>query len=153
LLEGGFGGDPVVDVAYPASIWPVSGLSTPTLGGSVATGTDNLTTAIGNQEGGTTIVVGISQGTLVADAEQAYLLTDPNAPPPGQLTFVMIGDPDRGNGVFAVLFSAHTYIPVLNYVVQDAVASQYNTVVVVNQYDGVADFPTGRGIFWLSQTR
>jgi diacyltrehalose acyltransferase len=141
LLQGYFGSDPVVTVSYPASFWPLSGLNSPTLGSSVATGTTNLATAIGNQGNNETIVVGISQGTLVADAEQAQLRNDPNAPPPNQLTFVMIGDPDRGNGAFSVLFPAGTFIPILNFVVQRPVASQYNTIVVANQYDGVGDFP------------
>jgi hypothetical protein len=126
-------------VPYPGTIGPFSGIGTPTLGQSVSEGTTNLDTAIHNTSG-PILVIGVSQGALAVDAEQAKLENDPNAPPPSQLSFLVIADPQRG-GVFSVLFPPGFTIPIVDYTIQAPVESRYNTVVFTNEYDGVADFP------------
>jgi hypothetical protein len=127
----------------PAVLWPGKGLDTTTVGESVVAGTKNLDKAI-RSTSGPTHAIGLSEGTLVLDAEQARLANDPTAPPPDQLTFTTFGDPTRTRGFSqSVLsnFPPGTYIPVVNYTVPKPVESQYDTNVVVAAYDGFGDFP------------
>ncbi len=128
----------VVGIDYPATAGPLWGLSALNANQSIATGQQGLNTAIMAQNGQTTVVVGLSMGSMVLDAEERYLATDPNAPPPGSLTFVEFSDPNRG---VASLFPVGTYIPVIGLTVANIPVSQYNTVVVFAQYDGWANPP------------
>jgi hypothetical protein len=123
----------------PAVLWPGSGVDTPSVGESVVTGTNNLDAAI-RSTSGPTVVVGLSEGALVLDAEQARLAHDPTAPPPDQLSFTVFSDPSRAHSFLAIL-PPGTYIPVIDYTVPHPVESQYDTTVVVAEYDGIADFP------------
>ena len=118
-------------IPYPGSFWPVTGLNSPTLGQSVNTGTNNLDSAI-RSTNGPIYAAGLSQGTLALDTEQARLVNDPTAPPPGQLTFVKAGDP---NGLLSHVFRPGTKVPLINYTVPNPVDSQYDTVNVIGQYD------------------
>ncbi len=121
----------------PAALVPGTDLATPTVGESVVAGTDNLDRAIrGNS--GPAVAVGLSEGTLVLNAEQARLANDPTAPPSDQLSFTVFSDPSRS---FLALFPPGTYLPVVDYTVQRPVESQYDTNVVVAEYDFIADFP------------
>ena len=121
----------------PAQLSRGSDLATASVGESVAVGADNLDAAIraGN---GRAVAIGLSEGTLVLDAEQARLASDPTAPPPDQLSFTVFSDPSRS---FLKLFPEGTYLPVLDYTVRRPVESQYHTNVVVAEYDFIADFP------------
>jgi hypothetical protein len=132
-------------IDYPASAWPISGLNTPTIGQSVAIGTDNLDAAIRAHYAANpdepVVVAGASQGSLVMDAVQARYANDPSAPPPGAVTFIVFGAPQTGpNGVTRRL-SEGTYVPLFDLTVHRPAESQYNTIVVVGEYDGWADFP------------
>ncbi|MGY4708728.1 PE-PPE domain-containing protein [Mycolicibacterium sp. CBM1] len=129
-------------VPYPGSLWPITGRDTPRLGPSVDAGTDNLDGAIRESDGQPVVVSGLSQGTLVLDAEQARLANDPNAPAPDQLTFVKAGDP---SALFQKYFKPGTYLPFLDYTVPYPVESQYDTKNVVAQYDIFADPPDRPG--------
>ena len=129
-----------VDVPYPQTIGPFSGLGTPSMGESVATGRAHLETAI-NATAGKILVIGNSQGSLPADDERARLAKDPNAPSPNRLSFLVNGDPEQRGGLFDRLFGPGTYIPILNYTTVGQVDSQYDLVVFANEYDGIADFP------------
>jgi hypothetical protein len=129
-----------VDVPYPQTIGPFSGIGTPTMGQSVATGKAHLDTAITNTSG-PMLVIGNSQGSLPTDAVRAELENDPNAPPPSQLSFLVNGDPEQRGGLFSVLFAPGTYIPILDYTVLGPVESRYDLVVFTYEYDGIADFP------------
>lgn len=124
-------------IPYPGSFWPVTGLQSPTVGSSVATGAANLDTAI-RGTGGPISVAGLSQGALALDREQARLAADPTAPPPDQLRFVKAGDP--GN-LLSRAFRPGTHVPVIDYTVPAPVESQYDTVNVVGQYDIFSDPP------------
>ncbi|MFY2860969.1 PE-PPE domain-containing protein [Mycobacterium sp. THU-M104] len=124
-------------IAYPGSFWPVTGLQSPTVGSSVATGAANLDAAI-RGTGGPISVAGLSQGALALDREQARLANDPNAPPPDRLTFIKAGDPDN---LLSRAFKPGTHIPVLDYTVPAPSESQYDTVNVVGQYDIFSDPP------------
>ena len=129
-----------VDVPYPQTIGPFSGIGTPTMGQSVATGQAHLDTAIFTASG-PILVIGNSQGSLPANGERAKLENDASAPPSSLLSFLVNGDPEQRGGVFSVLFAPGTYIPILDYTVLGPVESQYDTVVFANEYDGIADFP------------
>jgi hypothetical protein len=118
-------------IPYPGSFWPVTGLNSPTLGQSVNTGANNLDAAI-RSTSGPIYAAGLSQGTLALDTEQARLANDPNAPAPGQLTFVKAGDP---NNLLSHVFRPGTKVPIINYTVPHPFDSQYDTVNVVGQYD------------------
>ncbi len=127
----------------PAVLWPGQGLDTITVGESVVTGTKNLDRAI-RSASGPSDVIGLSEGTLVLDAEQARLANDPTAPSPDQLSFTTFGDPTRAHGFSRSVLSGvppGTYIPIVNYTVPKPVDSQYDNNVVVAAYDGFGDFP------------
>jgi diacyltrehalose acyltransferase len=127
----------------PALLWPHKGLDTITVGESVVAGTKNLDKAIRSTNGPAN-AIGLSEGTMVLDAEQARLANDPTAPPPDQLSFTTFGDPTRSHGFsksVLSMFPAGTYIPVVNYTVPKPVESQYDNNVVVAAYDGFGDFP------------
>jgi diacyltrehalose acyltransferase len=143
-----------VVVDYPAGaiqgrllqdVLPGSDLVTPSVGESVVTGMDNLDAAIRTTTNGPAAAVGLSEGALVLDAEQARLAHDPAAPPPDQLSFNVFGDPARshafGQSMLTTLFPPGTFVPVVDYTVPKPVESQYHTTMVVAAYDGVADFP------------
>jgi hypothetical protein len=126
-----------VVIPYPGGFWPVTGLDSPTVGESVAVGTNNLDAAIGSTSG-PIVVTGLSQGTLVLDAEQARLASDPNAPPPDQITFIKAGDPGH---LLARVFKPGTHVPLIDYTVPAPVESQYNTIDIVGEYDIFSDPP------------
>jgi 3'-(hydroxy)phthioceranyl-2'-palmitoyl(stearoyl)-2-O-sulfo-trehalose (hydroxy)phthioceranyltransferase len=124
-----------VIVPYPGSVWPVTGLDSPTVGESVAIGTNNLDSAV-RSTSGPIVVTGLSQGTLVLDELQARLANDPNAPPPEQITFIKAGDPAR---LLAKIFEPGTPIPLIDWALPASAESQYNTIDIVGQYDPYSD--------------
>ena len=134
-----FADDTVVDIPYPGTIGPFSGIGTPTLGESVFEGVTNLAAAI-QRTTGPILVLGDSQGALVVDAVHARVSNDPTSPPASQMSFLVIADPDYG-GVFSVLFPPGFTIPLVNYTIQAPVEDRYDVVVFKNEYDGAADFP------------
>ena len=75
---------------------------------------------------------------MVIDHEQARLLNDPDAPPADQVTFIIFGNPERG--VLALLPNG-TYVPLVGYTTSTPVESQYDTIIVIGEYDGFADPP------------
>ncbi len=143
-----------VIVDYPAGmlqgrlledVLPVgSSLNSPSVGESVATGTNNLDAAI-RSNGGSGVAIGLSEGALVLNAEQARLAHDPTAPPPDQLSFSVFGDPAGSHGFgqsfLAAMFPPGTFVPVIDYTMPNPVESQYESTKVVAAYDGAADFP------------
>jgi hypothetical protein len=103
-------------------------------------GVDNLDAAIANAltkigPGEHVTVVGLSAGALVADEEMRRLLSDPNAPDKSQLTFVVVADSSRAT------FNQNRFDTVLNYQYRLPAETKYDTVAVVAEYDGFADFP------------
>jgi hypothetical protein len=130
-----------VIVPYPGSFWPVTGLDSPTVGESVTIGTNNLDSSL-RSTSGPVVVTGLSQGTLVLDEAQARLASDPNAPPPEQITFIKAGDPAH---VLSRVFEPGTRIPLIDYTLPAPVESQYNTIDIVGQYDPYSDPPDRPG--------
>jgi hypothetical protein len=128
----------------PSTLFPGSGLDSTPVGESVSVGADNLDAAI---RGGTgkTAAIGLSEGAMVLDAEQARLARDPSAPPRERLSFTLIGPPAYrhgfGQSLLTEMFPAGAFVPVLDYTIPSPVESQFHTDVVVTAYDGIADFP------------
>jgi PE-PPE domain-containing protein len=135
VLDGRFAGDTRVSVEWPAQAWPQTGLTSLTMGQSVAIGIEQLEEAVG-QSSGPTVVLGISQGSLVVDAVQRRLATNGTN---SELSFVTIADMNRGNGIFTHFRGV--YIPILDYTPQPEPVTPYDTLVVAKEYDGWADFP------------
>ncbi|WP_293053470.1 PE-PPE domain-containing protein [Mycobacterium sp.] len=136
-------------IDYPAGMMQgrllhdvLPGLDTDSVGDSVAAGTDNLDAAIHRSPRN---VIGLSEGALVADAEQGRLADDPSAPPPDQLSFGIFGSPVArhafGQSFLTTMFPTGTFVPMIDYTIPPPRESQYDTKVVVAAYDGVADFP------------
>lgn len=139
VLDGRYADDTRICVSWPAEIAPLYG--TTTLGESIAIGADNLEAAIRAQyelHPDTPIVaVGLSQASEVLDATMARLQNDPTAPPPEKLSFVVLGDSDRG---VLAWFKGIT-LPVFDYTPQPIPVTSYNVTVVKGEYDGFADPP------------
>jgi hypothetical protein len=128
-------------VNYPATAGVISGLGALTANKSFAIGQQMLNTDVLNAvaTGQPAVVVSLSEGTVVVDAEEAYLANAPNAPPPSLVTFVEFANPQRGLAD-TFLHTGFT-IPGVGYTVADAPVSQYNTDVVFTQYDLWANPP------------
>ncbi|OSC41332.1 acyltransferase PE [Mycobacterium decipiens] len=124
-------------------VFPGLGMDGPSVGESVVIGTDNLEAAI--RSGGRGTAIGLSEGSLVLDAVQAQLASDPTAPPPDQLVFSTFGDPiarhSFGESFLTSMFPVGTVVPALDYRIPPPVESQYDTKVFVAAYDMLADFP------------
>ena len=138
----------LISATYPAQLWPFNG--TTTLGNSVAAGVTSLLNLVNSTytAGERLIVWGISQGSLVIDQTQTLLTATRGAPPPDAITFVRVADPA------AALTGVLNHLPeqflstLLHYPISARTApadSQYDTVVVTNEYDGFADFPDRPG--------
>ena len=140
ILNGRYAGDDHtrVNVEWPAQAWPQTGLTSLTVGQSVAAGIEKLEEAL-QQTSGPTVVLGISQSALVVDAVQRRLAADPNAPGPDQLSFVVVADMNRGNGIFTGFRGV--FLPVLNYIPEPEPVTPHDVLVVAKEYDGWADFP------------
>lgn len=137
----------VLNVSYPAQLAPFTG-GLP-LGASVAKGAENLLAMINAvtetyAAAGRMIIWGISQGAMVLNTVQRILTNDPTAPPSGALTFVRVADPATAltgmlNFLPNLFLSAVLRCNLSGCASEED--SQYDTVVVVNQYDAFADFP------------
>lgn len=129
----------------PAQLYPLTGLHSLTFDASVNQGVTALNNQIMAQlsTGNHVVVVGYSQSATVATLEQRYLMTLPASqqPTPDQLSFMLLGNPNRPNGGFLerlvgaqidqigfTFFGANPYSP-------------YPTIDYALQYDGVSDFP------------
>jgi PPE-repeat protein len=129
----------------PEKFFPFTGPTSLTFDSSVAQGVVNLNTAIMAQQaaGNHTVVFGVSQSATIATLEMRYLETVPVGlrPGPGELSFVLIGNPERPDGgIFARL--AGFSIPPLGVTAYGATPTNaYPTIDYAVQYDGVADFP------------
>lgn len=135
LLGGALRGDPITVVDYPASLWPLTGPSDPTLGQSISDGVDALDKAIAASSG-PLVVVGTSQGAMVVQQAITQLNEDPTVP--SDTTFFLIADPNLG----ALAPLQGTTVPGLDYTPKPLPETRFNIVVVQNQYDGFADPPT-----------
>ena len=140
ILGGAFASYNNTEVDWPQQARPTTGQDSLTLGESVTQGADNLDAALANAltqigPGEHVTIIGLSAGALVADEQLKRLLADPSAPDKSKLKFVVVADSSRAT------FNQNRYDNVLNYQYSPPVDTKYDTVVVVAEYDGFADFP------------
>ncbi len=129
--------------AWPnESVLKLSGLFDLTFDQSVASGVSILKQEIADRPGETLVIFGYSQGAIVAnqvkqDLEDQY----PNGDGP-DIEFVLIGNPQVPNGGLAARFPG-LYIPILDFTFPGPAPTdtQFHTTDVIQQYDGVSDFP------------
>ncbi|AKK30163.1 acyltransferase PE [Mycobacterium sp. EPa45] len=123
--------------------FPGLGIDGPSVGESVDEGEGNVIRAV--QAGGPGTAIGLSEGAMVLNAVQNRLATDPNAPPPDQLSFATYGDPIAphafGSGFLAQNFPVGSVVPALDYQMPPQIDSQYDSYRFVSAYDSIADWP------------
>jgi hypothetical protein len=134
--------DPVA-LDYPGQLGIVSGPNALTADQSTAAGQKLLHALILNElQNGQTepiAVAGLSEGTLVIDAELAYLATNPaDAPNRDALTFYVFGDMLRGLGQ---MYLRGITVPFIGQTFGPVPETKYDTVVVNEQWDGWANPP------------
>lgn len=132
LLAGAYSGDPQLVVDYPASFGPFSSAQDPTFGTSVAIGAANVESLVSSLSG-PVVVVGFSQGALVAQQAAADLNDEPSVA--SDTTFILVANPTLG----AFSSSYGSYVPLFDYVPQPIADTRFNTIAVVNEYDAWAD--------------
>lgn len=135
VLAGRFANeDALVGLPWPGELTPFNG--TLTLGQSVAVGLENMDAAIRSTPG-PKIVVAASGTTLVVNQVMRRLAIDPAAPPADELSFVVLGDADRGafKGLQGIT------LPIFEYTVPAIPTTKYDVMVVAGEYDGIGDWP------------
>jgi hypothetical protein len=130
---GFFPGSTPVLIDYPASLFRKG-----TANQHINIGADNLDAEI-KQRQEPLAIVGSSEGAVVLDTERARLESDPHAPAPDQLQFVLFASPTRG--LVTTLFRDGTHIPFVDITVAPPVESRYDTALVIHEYDFWGDFP------------
>jgi hypothetical protein len=127
---------------YPGGAWPVTGLSSDTVGQSIAVGVpalDNMIHAAVAAGDGPVVVTGVSLGAMVVEQEMRNLASQSDAPSASQVSFVLLADPTDRGGLFSYL--PYTTVPILDMVMQPFPKTRYNVVVIRQLYDGVSSFP------------
>ncbi len=131
-------------VGYPRTAGPLFGPCAPFANQSIAIGTDAVLAKLRAAEG-PSVVSGLSLGAVTADAVQRALDADPNGPPADRVTFIVAADPSRVTPLTTAIgtfLPVGLRVPVLGWTVsRPAPESAYDTVVVVGEYDPIADFP------------
>lgn len=153
----------VVAVWTPEAFWPVYGAQT--FDASVRTGLDNLDVCVHGSQciahvyaGGETgpadgyAVFAYSQSARIASLQKASLIAEYDPADDATIhhvTFVLIGNPNRGNGGILQRFEG-LHIPVLDVSFDGASPTNspvvdgdflYPTADIARQYDGWTDFP------------
>ena len=129
-----------VALDYPAQLGPISGPGALSGDASTDIGAQKLDAMIKDLhvKGQPLAVAGLSEGTLVIDQELVALQNDENAPAADDLVFYVFGDMARGLG--HMYFSGMT-VPFFGKTFGPLPDSQYDTVVVNEQWDGWANPP------------
>ena len=97
------------------------------------------------------VVVGYSEGALVAERERRNLSNDAAAPPASQVSFVLIASANLPNGgIFSRLPGLN--IPFFVSSNGPEEPSEYATTFVTNEYDPYADFPAYFNLLSLANT-
>ncbi len=131
----------------PEQFWPVTpGLGNMTFGQSVAKGVTLLNNALFGPtgvitQGNSAVVFGYSQSATIATNEINALMAAAS-PNTGQLSFVLIGDPNNPVGGILERFPGF-YIPFLDVAFNGATPpnSPYPTSIYSIQYDPIANMP------------
>jgi hypothetical protein len=112
-----------------------------TLGNSVDVASDDLYAKIMATEG-PQIAIGVSGSTFVMNEVMRRLANDPNPdkPTPEDISFVIIGDGERGL-IPAVVPLVGPALPLVSYTTRPIPVTPYDAIVVKGEYDGLADWP------------
>ena len=91
---------------------------------------------------GPQIAIGVSGGTFVVNEVMRRLAEDsnPDKPTPQDISFVIIGDGERGIIPAVVPFTGPD-LPYIAYTTQPIPVTPYDAIVVKGEYDGLADWP------------
>ena len=138
-------------VPYLAQFWPFpfegwGGLSGAKLDESVASGVAQLTSdLVGTYRPGPAnqiVIFGYSQGATVASREKA-LLAKLSPQDQADISFVLIGNPNRPNGGLFERLAPFGTVPILDatFGLPTPTDTGMATTDIAFQYDGVADFP------------
>jgi PE-PPE domain/PE family len=147
-IQPAFGSATIKPVFTPEQFWPVTPqLGNMTFGQSVAKGVTLLNNAINStlsgQPNNSAVVFGYSQSATIATNEIRNLMAAGSPySNPGQLSFMLIGDPNNPVGGILERFPGF-YIPFLDVAFNGATPpnSPYPTSIYTLQYDGIADLP------------
>ena len=123
--------------------WKLSGLFDLTYDQSVHAGVADLEAAMAEHPNDHLVIYGYSQGATIANLEKQRLAEQyPEGTKAPDIDFVLGGDLNVPNGGLEARFPG-LYIPILNWTFNgpEPTDTQFDTVVVTRQYDGVADFP------------
>ena len=124
-------------------LWKLSGLFDLTYDQSIRRGVADLEDAIANQPNDHLVIYGYSQGAMVANLEKRKLAEQyPVGTTAPDIDFVLSGDPNLPNGGFAARFPG-LYVPILDLSFNGSAptGTQFDTVEINRQYEGVSDFP------------
>ncbi|MCV7099585.1 PE family protein [Mycobacterium palustre] len=138
---------PPLPLFTPEQFWPVTpALGNMTFGQSVAQGVGLLHNALFGPtgvitQGNSAVVFGYSQSATIVTNEINALMAA-GSPNPGQLSFVLVGNPNNPVGGILERFPGF-YIPFLDVAFNGATPpnSPYPTSIYTLQYDGIADLP------------
>ena len=124
-------------------LWKLSGLFDLTFNQSVQAGVADLEDAMAAHGNDHLVIYGYSQGAMIAIREKRKLAEQY---PPGtkapDIDFVLSGDLNLPNGGLLARFPG-LYLPILDISFNgpEPTDTQFDTVVITRQYDGLADFP------------
>lgn len=124
-------------------VWKLSGLFDLTADRSVEQGAADLQDAVAEHGNGPQVISGYSQGAGVANVVKRRLAEQyPTGTTAPDIDFVLIGDPNLPNGGLMSRF-AGLHIPILDFTFNGPAATntQFDTVEISRQYDGLTDFP------------
>jgi PE-PPE domain-containing protein/PE family protein len=127
----------------PEGLYPVTGISTLKLNNSVAQGVATLNNAILQQiaVGNHVDVFGYSQSSTVSSLLMSQLAAE--HVPPGDVSFILVGDPSNPNGGFLERFVGGSLpsFGVTPNITGATPSNLYPTSIYTKEYDGFADFP------------
>jgi PE-PPE domain len=124
-------------------LWKLSGFFDPTWDQSVRGGVTDLEDEMALHPGQPLVIYGYSQGAVVANIEKQKLAEQyPEGTDAPDIDFVLSGDLNLPNGGLASRF-AGLYIPILDVSFNGPAPTdtQFDTVEILQQYDGFSDFP------------
>ncbi len=121
--------------------WRLTGLFDLTIDQSLRAGVADLEDAMADQPNDQLVIYGYSQGAMVANLEKRKLAEQYPVEAP-DIDFVLSGDPNLPNGGFAARFPG-LYVPILDVSFNGPAptGTQFDTVEINRQYDGISDFP------------
>jgi hypothetical protein len=123
--------------------WKLSGLFDLTYEQSIQQGVADLESAMADSGNDHLVIYGYSQAAMIAIREKQRLAERyPTGTPAPDIDFVLSGDLNLPNGGILARFPS-LYVPILAiwFNGPEPTDTQFDTVVITRQYDGLADFP------------